>query len=165
MKYSSKQQNKTDSSFGTLAETAVADIVDLEQVRKDDGPPLGDLSYFANEAGLRFAGRHLLIDIYDGQRLDELAHVEQTLRDAVTACKATLLHINLHHFTENNGVSGVAVLAESHISIHTWPEAGYAALDIFMCGNADPFKALPVLQAAFSPSKLNVSEHKRGIVE
>ena len=51
------------------------------------------------------------------------------------AAGATLLHIHLHHFTPNGGVSGVAVLAESHISIHSWPEYGYAALDVFMCGD------------------------------
>jgi S-adenosylmethionine decarboxylase len=51
----------------------------------------------------------------------------------VDAAQATLLHIHVHHF-QPNGISGVAVLAESHISIHTWPEVGYAAMDVFMCG-------------------------------
>ena len=71
------------------------------------------------------------------ERLDDIEHIEATLRRCVEAARATLLHIHLHHF-QPNGVSGVAVLAESHISIHTWPEAGYAALDVFMCGSADP---------------------------
>ena len=60
--------------------------------------------------------------------------------------RATLLHIHLHHFTPNGGVSGVAVLAESHISIHCWPEAGYAALDVFMCGDAEPRETVGVLE-------------------
>ncbi len=75
---------------------------------------------------------------------------------------ATLLHIHLHHFTPNGGVSGVAVLAESHISIHTWPERDYAALDVFMCGDSQPEKAIPVLERAFEPDTVEVGEHLRG---
>jgi S-adenosylmethionine decarboxylase len=56
----------------------------------------------------------------------------------------------------------VAVLAESHISIHTWPEAGYAALDVFMCGKADPDKCVPVLREAFGARRVAVSELVRG---
>jgi S-adenosylmethionine decarboxylase len=78
----------------------------------------------------------------------------------VTAAKATLLHIHLHHF-QPTGVSGVAVLAESHISIHSWPEAGYAALDVFMCGNARPHATVDVLKTAFRPTKTVVKEHLR----
>jgi S-adenosylmethionine decarboxylase len=72
------------------------------------------------------------------------------------------LHIHLHHFEPNGGVSGVAVLAESHISIHSWPERSYAALDIFMCGNAEPDKCVPVLRQAFNPGRVAVSELLRG---
>ena len=73
-----------------------------------------------------------------------------------------MLNIDLHHFTPNGGVSGVAVLAESHISIHTWPECGYAALDVFMCGDARPEASVPVLRAAFAPSQVAVQELRRG---
>ena len=121
-------------------------------------------SHFSTQDGLCFAGRHLLIDLWRAARLDDLGHVEQTLRLAVEAVGATLLRIELHHFTETKGVSGVAVLAESHMSIHTWPECGYAALDIFVCGNCDPYQAVPVLKAAFQPESLQVSEHRRGIM-
>ena len=121
-------------------------------------------SHFSTEDGLCFAGRHLLIDLWRATRLDDLGHVEQTIRLAVEAVGATLLKIELHYFTENHGVSGVAVLAESHMSIHTWPECGYAALDIFVCGNCDPYQAVPVLKAAFQPESLQVSEHRRGIM-
>ena len=78
---------------------------------------------------------------------------------------ATLLHIHLHHFTLNGGISGVAVLAESHISVHTWPERGYAAFDVFMCGEARPERALDVFRKAFSPGRVIVREHRRGLVE
>ncbi len=75
---------------------------------------------------------------------------------------ATLLHIHLHHFTPNGGVSGVAVLSESHISIHSWPEYGYAALDIFMCGHAQPHLAIDVIREAFEPDEIIVKEELRG---
>ena len=54
------------------------------------------------------------------------------------------------------------MLAESHISIHTWPERGYAALDVFMCGDTEPLKAVEEMRRAFSPAKVVVSEHLRG---
>ena len=83
----------------------------------------------------------------------------------MTAAGATLLHIHLHHFTPNGGVSGVAVLAESHISLHTWPERGFAAFDVFMCGACDPYKAMPALRAAFKPERVELQEEKRGLVD
>ena len=118
--------------------------------------------YFIERNGARYAGTHLIVDLWGAERLDDLAHVETTLRNAVTAAKATLLHIHLHHFTPNQGISGVAVLAESHISIHTWPENGYAALDVFMCGGAEPQATIEVLRAAFKPDRLAVEEILRG---
>ena len=118
--------------------------------------------YFIERDGVRYAGVHLIVDLWGAERLDDLAHVEATLRDAVTAAKATLLHIHLHHFTPNRGISGVAVLAESHISIHTWPENGYAALDVFMCGGAEPQATIEILRAAFKPDRLAVEEILRG---
>jgi S-adenosylmethionine decarboxylase len=118
--------------------------------------------YFIERNGVRCAGTHLIIDLWGAERLDDLAHIEQTLRACVEAAGATLLHIHLHHFTPNMGVSGVAVLAESHISIHTWPERGYAALDVFMCGAARPHEAVEVLREAFKPTQLTVGEHLRG---
>ena len=118
--------------------------------------------FFIERDGEFFAGTHLIIDLYDACRLDDLAHVENTLRDCVKAAKATLLHIHLHHFTPNGGVSGVAVLAESHISIHSWPERGYAALDVFMCGAARPAATIEVLRDAFMPGRMAITEQVRG---
>lgn len=118
--------------------------------------------YFKERAGVKFAGVHLIIDCIGAKNLDNLAKVELCLRDAIKASGATLLHIHLHHFTPNGGISGVAVLAESHISIHSWPENGYAALDVFMCGDADPHKTLDVIKAAFEPDELRCNELLRG---
>ena len=117
--------------------------------------------HFCERNGVKCAGAHLIIDLYSAQRLDDIDYIEATLRRCVTAAKATLLHIHLHHF-QPNGVSGVAVLAESHISIHTWPDAGYAALDVFMCGKANPDACVPVLREAFKAKKVAVGEHLRG---
>jgi len=117
--------------------------------------------HFATRNGVRCAGIHLIVDLHGAKRLDDIEHIEATLRRCVTAARATLLHIHLHHF-QPNGVSGVAVLAESHISIHTWPEAGYAALDVFMCGSADPDQCIPVLREAFSAERVGVNEILRG---
>ena len=65
--------------------------------------------------GVSYAGTHLLIDMWGANNLSDLFHIEQAIRLAVIECSATLLNLYLHHFTLNHGVSGVAVLAESHI--------------------------------------------------
>ena len=117
--------------------------------------------HFCVRNGVKCAGAHLIIDLYDAERLNDIEHIEETLRKCVTAAKATLLHIHLHHF-QPTGVSGVAVLAESHISIHTWPEQGYAALDVFMCGQANPDACVPILREAFKVKRIAVSELLRG---
>ena len=117
--------------------------------------------HFAVRNGIRCAGVHLIIDLHGAKRLNDIEHIEATLRRCVEAASATLLHIHLHHF-QPSGVSGVAVLAESHISIHTWPEIGYAALDVFMCGSAEPDKCVPVLREAFAADHVGVNELLRG---
>jgi S-adenosylmethionine decarboxylase len=118
--------------------------------------------HFVVRNGVRCAGVHLIVDLYDAERLDDIDHIETVLRRAVTAAKATLLHVHLHHFEPNGGVSGVAVLAESHISIHTWPENGFAALDVFMCGKADPDACIPVFREGFRPKNIMLGENLRG---
>ena len=64
-----------------------------------------------------------------------------------------------------DGRPGVAVLAESHISVHTWPELDYAAFDVFMCGECRPDKAVAVLERMFSPQRAEITEQRRGLVE
>ena len=122
----------------------------------------GRKDFMIERDGMAYAGTHLIVDLYGASGIDDIAHVEATLTDCVVAAGATLLHIHLHHFTPNNGVSGVAVLAESHITIHSWPETGYAALDVFMCGHADPHRTIAVLRQAFQPDRIEISEHLRG---
>jgi S-adenosylmethionine decarboxylase len=119
------------------------------------------LDHFIERDGQRCAGVHLIIDLYGAERLDDPDHVEAALRRCVDASGATLLHIHLHHFSPD-GVSGVAVLAESHISVHTWPENGYGAFDVFMCGDARPEACVAVLGEAFSAQRVEVRELLRG---
>jgi S-adenosylmethionine decarboxylase len=121
--------------------------------------------HFIRRDGVTFAGTHLIIDLWGAKELGDLARMEKALRDCVSASGATLLHLHLHHFTPSFGISGVAVLAESHISVHTWPERDYAAFDVFMCGDAQPHKAISVLEAAFTPLRSKVTEIQRGVVE
>jgi len=117
---------------------------------------------FVQADGFAYAGRHLLFDCWNASNLDNLELIEKALHDAVLATRSTLLHMHLHHFTQNGGVSGIAVLAESHISIHTWPDRHYAALDVFMCGDTSPELALPIFREAFSTDNIELSEHLRG---
>jgi S-adenosylmethionine decarboxylase len=122
------------------------------------------LDHFITRDGVTYAGHHLIIDCFDAQGLDELERMESALRRAVEVAGATLLHIHLHHFTPNGGISGVAVLAESHISVHTWPERDFAAFDVFMCGDAEPERVIDVLRQAFSPGRIEVGRHRRGVM-
>lgn len=125
----------------------------------------GGKDHFVVRDGVCFAGTHLILDLWGGSRLDDQDLIEKALRRIVKAAKATLLHIHLHRFSSNGGISGVAVLAESHISVHTWPERAYAAFDVFMCGDAMPHVAMAELRRAFKPDRLEVVEHRRGICE
>ncbi|MGA3311145.1 MAG: adenosylmethionine decarboxylase [Xanthobacteraceae bacterium] len=148
-----KEDRKTKLKLAAPAPTEVRQ----EDARQEDNRQ----DHFAVRNGVRCAGVHLIVDLHEAERLDDIEHIEATLRRCVEAARATLLHIHVHHF-QPNGVSGVAVLAESHISIHTWPDAGYAALDVFMCGSADPDACIPVLREAFAAKRVGVSELLRG---
>ena len=94
------------------------------------------------------SGVHLIADIAGASGLSDLALIETVLREAAEAACVQVLTVSLHHFGPEQGVTGVALLAESHISIHTWPEEGLAAVDIFVCGaQAKPEAALAVIEA------------------
>lgn len=122
------------------------------------------MDYFVERDGMRFAGTHLLVDLWGASRLDDPDHIDAALREAALAAGATILHSHFHHFTPNGGVSGVIVLAESHISIHTWPERDFAAVDIFMCGACDPHRSVPLLRSAFAPARVILREERRGLI-
>src|ERR1700712_4613358 len=137
-------------------QTTFASLPTLEGEERKD--------YFVEKDGMKFAGTHLLADLWGATNLADPKHIDTALRAAAVKAGATILHSHFHHFSPNGGVSGVVVLAESHISIHTWPERDFAALDVFMCGACDPHDALPVLRAAFQAARVELSEQRRGRV-
>ncbi|HET6195241.1 MAG TPA: adenosylmethionine decarboxylase [Acetobacteraceae bacterium] len=106
---------------------------------------------------IRSAGKHWLVEFYGAHALGDVRAIRRALRNAAAKSGATLLQVRLHHFGEGAGVTGVALLAESHISIHTWPERCYAAIDIFMCGrHCSPKKALESLRVDLQPARQKI---------
>ncbi|UVO30145.1 adenosylmethionine decarboxylase [Bradyrhizobium arachidis] len=110
----------------------------------------------------RSHGTHLLIDLWGARHLEDADRIKDALANAALQAGATLLHVHLHKFEPHGGVTGVVLLAESHISIHTWPENCFAALDVFMCGNAKPERTIPIIEETFSPMQTIVLQAIRG---
>lgn len=109
-------------------------------------------------------GIHVLAEYYDCNRqiLNNAKMIEQHLNDAAKIAGATVVSSAFHTFNPH-GVSGVVVIAESHLSIHTWPEYGYAAVDIFTCGETvEPWKAFEHLKEVLSSTHFSTMEMKRG---
>ncbi|MYM73465.1 adenosylmethionine decarboxylase [Duganella sp. FT109W] len=99
------------------------------------------------------SGTHVLADLSGiaADKLSDCAGLETLLRQAAEAAGAHILFSHFHAFGDGQGVTGVVLLAESHITIHTWPECGFAAADLFMCGSAQPELALAIITAALQP--------------
>jgi S-adenosylmethionine decarboxylase len=112
-------------------------------------------------------GTHLLADLHgvDADLLQDGVALESLLRRAAEVAGARVLNSYFHSFGTGDGVTGVVLLAESHISIHTWPESGLAVADIFMCGLADPGRALKVLIDGLVPAHQSVHSLARGFAE
>lgn len=112
-------------------------------------------------------GRHLIIELWgcDGAAMRSQDMVSDTMIRAIAACGATLLDMRVYP-TAFDGINGVAILAESHAMIQTWPAQHYTAVDIFTCGQqTDPNLAVPVLQQCFAPEHIQVLEINRGVIE
>ncbi len=112
-------------------------------------------------------GKHLLLELKscDKEVLDDISFLRGALLAAASECGATVLGESFHQFSPQ-GVSGVVVIAESHLFIHTWPEYGYAAADIFTCGNSvQPEKAVQVLLRKLGSKNHSVVEVRRGILD
>lgn len=139
-------------------------VSELPSENQANGAPEEPKDYFVERDGVKFAGTHLLVDLWGAKNLTDPARIDRALRDAAVAAGATILHTHFHHFGPDGGVSGVVVLAESHISIHTWPERDFAAIDIFMCGSCNPYDSLPVLKTAFAPATVTLGEQRRGLI-
>ncbi len=111
-------------------------------------------------------GRHLLVELNDCDRevLNDLDLIRDAMLTAAIKCGAVVLGDSFHRFSPQ-GVSGVVVIAESHLSVHTWPEYGYAAVDVFTCGSAvDPQKAAEVIIEKLGSKHHSLTEIKRGVL-
>lgn len=114
----------------------------------------------------RGLGRCLIVELYGCKEgiLDSLVDIEEAMVGAADLTGANIIKTAFHKFNPH-GVSGIVVIAESHLAIHTWPEHGYAAVDIFTCGETvDPWKAYDHLVSIFKPTSANVIEVNRGIL-
>lgn len=109
-------------------------------------------------------GRHVIIELWGcGDAINDTGLVKAAMVEAVRAANVTLLNIFVHAFSPQ-GVTGVAVLSESHLSVHTWPEHGYVAADVFTCGETTrPHAAAEVLAQHFAAKYIVVQELERGV--
>lgn len=112
-----------------------------------------------------YAGKHLIVELWGAKNISSEENTKEVLKNSVEICGATLIEVHAHTFSPYDGISAIAVLKESHISVHTWPEFRYAAVDIFVCGDVDPYLALPVLKEGFAAEEIQVMEFKRGIFD
>ncbi len=112
-------------------------------------------------------GRHILAEFYncDSNVLNNVELIEKYMNEAAEECGATVIEKKFHMFNPY-GVSGVVIISESHLAIHTWPEFGYAAVDLFTCGEScDPVIAYDYLKGKLNSGKGIYTELKRGILD
>ncbi len=108
-------------------------------------------------------GQQMICEFWGATNLDDVATTERALRDAVRAGGATLVEIFVHRFSPH-GISGIAVIAESHLAIHTWPEMGYCAADFFTCGDSVDMNAIVrTLRDAYQADQVDVRTLPRGV--
>lgn len=110
----------------------------------------------------KYAGIHLLAEFWYGKIIEDPKEIKKILIEAAEKAGNTPLEVSIHKFSPR-GITGVVLLAESHIAIHSWPEINYLAIDIFTCGDkAVPRKALDCLKEMFQPKRVEIKEIKRG---
>ena len=152
--------SKNNHQGSILNKTPIINVKRSESfLQATDSEPTEQTSLVCNTD---VVGKHLIVDFWGAKSLQDIDLIESALKDAASTAGAILLHIHLHQFSSGGGITGVALLAESHISIHTWPERDYAAFDVFMCGNAQPEKAVEHLKQVFDPKKVLIKEILRG---
>lgn len=116
---------------------------------------------------MKSLGKHILVEFYNcnKKKLNDLKFVEDAMIGAAETAKATIVQDVFHKFSPH-GISGVIVIAESHLAIHTWPEYGYAAVDLFTCGEkTNPWDAFYYLSEKFEAKIKTTLELKRGTME
>ncbi|MGL5520863.1 MAG: adenosylmethionine decarboxylase [Cetobacterium sp.] len=116
---------------------------------------------------LETLGRHILIEFYncDEEILKNPTLIKEHMNEAARIANATIVESVFHHFNPY-GVSGAVIISESHLAIHTWPEYGYAAVDVFTCGDKiDPWTAFKFLEDVFKSDRSESIEVPRGMVD
>ncbi|WLV24406.1 adenosylmethionine decarboxylase [Aciduricibacillus chroicocephali] len=116
---------------------------------------------------LKTLGRHVLIEYYGcpSEIIEQNALIEQFMKEAAEYSGATIVESVFHHFNPY-GVSGAVIIAESHLTIHTWPEYGFASVDVYTCGDSvSPWKAADYLSEKLQAKKTESFEAPRGMVE
>lgn len=116
---------------------------------------------------MKALGRHLLVEYYncDPRTLTDIGAIEDVLVGAARAAKAHIVDVVFHTFNPH-GISGVVVVEESHLAIHTWPEYGFASVDIYTCGNSvNPWHAYKFLYKHLKARHSTAMEMKRGVLE
>lgn len=108
-------------------------------------------------------GRHLIVELQgcDPEKLAHAEEVEKLLIEAARSSDLTIIGVKTHFF--NPGATSMVIIGESHLSIHTWPEYGYAAVDIFVCGDKDPWRAFEVIARGLRPERIKALEIRRGL--
>jgi len=111
---------------------------------------------------LNYAGIHLIAEFWGAKIIENPKEIKKILISAAKKGKNTPLNVDIYRFSPQ-GITGVVLLAESHIALHSWPEFNYLAIDIFTCGpKAFPYKSLEYLKKKFKPKKVEIKEIKRG---
>jgi len=113
----------------------------------------------------KHAGIHLIAEFWNGRVIEDPKEIKKILIKSVREAKSSPLEVTIHKFSPQ-GLTGVVLLAESHIALHSWPEFDYLAIDIFTCGDlAKPKKALQYFKKVFKPKRVEVRELKRGKIK
>jgi S-adenosylmethionine decarboxylase len=111
---------------------------------------------------VRSTGHHQSIDLYGARHLGDAAHIERMLRRCLSAAGGKPLGVYLHQLEPSSGVAGVAILADCHVSVRSWPERGYLALDVVNSGDAGLTLSVEQLKRAFAASSASVATQRRG---
>ena len=115
---------------------------------------------------MKTLGRHLLVELYgcDAKSITDVQKVEEIMVGAAKYAKATIVDVVFHSFNPH-GISGVIVIQESHLTIHTWPEYNFASVDVYTCGNkVNPWNAYKYLAKHFKAKNVTALEMKRGVL-
>lgn len=113
---------------------------------------------------MKALGRHMIVEMWEAENLNDSGTLERALRETVEAIDGHLLDVRVVEFPVH-GVTGVAIISESHVAVHTWPEHGYAAIDIFTCNlEADIQAGIEALSKYFLPGRTQVMEVRRGFL-